>query len=906
MVLCKKLLLKGLFLQRFILLLSLASLFSGCEHVRKREPINHSQDTAAPTITLNGKKSITLPLHQSFIDPGAKANDDFDGDLSDKIETSGSVNVDKIGTYTLTYSIKDSAGNSATIKREIHVTTYANARLGRLANASVTLYKFNNDGTKSVVWQKESLSSSDFSKIGAFDTDAWQLNSQDLYLIEIKGGKDYDSNNDANKDTTPQTNSGTLRAVVTLDDISSLAQNLNITALSELTYEELLPLLKHNYSKSEVLAKQESLAKELIDDINQDGVVDYKDILSFDPTSDQSHLKGALYNNYNSLANTIKEGKIALLNLSQKLATIKTNGFVRDITFNQDRSKLYVANGDGGITIINSATNRVTKTIKTNDFARHVVLNSDESIAYVADSKAGLSVIDLDSNKIIANTPTYEGNTTKDRDARYIQLDSDASKLYLAASTSGVLVFDTTNPKEPKKVATFATSHLVHNIKLNSDKSLLYAADEDGLSIYNTQNGKLLGHFKTYGTANSVTLNKDETKAYIADGYKGVVIVDISDPTSINYLKHIKTSDFASAVTLNSDETKIFISGRKSNIQIANLTKEYPKVEQTIQTPYRTYAIKLASNESYLYAATGTNGVEIVATKALKNPFILTSIPNNYKAYKGIKKDNFLYIPSGKAGLQIVDTSNDNSPETVTTFDTDGFTLDVAIDGATAYLADGYKGIKVLNISDKSNPTVVNSLDTDGFTSSLQLIPNKNLLIVSDGSKGIKLFDAQNLTLLDSYQPQSKPLDITLSSDKKSLFVALGKAGILELTISNDKLTKAQTITTQTYVKHITIDGNLAYISGDSAKLLIMDLATKKITHTIAIGDFAYSSSADANYIYIANSKDGVTIINKDNYKNIGSIKCQGDIRDVLVDTNVAYAASSEGGVCVIDTSLLK
>lgn len=52
---------------------------------------------------------------------GATATDDRDGDLTSKIETTGKVDTKKAGTYKITYTVKDAAGNVATATRTVIV-----------------------------------------------------------------------------------------------------------------------------------------------------------------------------------------------------------------------------------------------------------------------------------------------------------------------------------------------------------------------------------------------------------------------------------------------------------------------------------------------------------------------------------------------------------------------------------------------------------------------------------------------------------------------------------------------------------------------------------------------------------------------------------------------------------------
>lgn len=71
-------------------------------------------DTVKPEIILNGDSTVTLQIGQSYSDAGATATDDVDGDITSKIKTTGTVETNKAGTYTISYDVTDVAGNAAT------------------------------------------------------------------------------------------------------------------------------------------------------------------------------------------------------------------------------------------------------------------------------------------------------------------------------------------------------------------------------------------------------------------------------------------------------------------------------------------------------------------------------------------------------------------------------------------------------------------------------------------------------------------------------------------------------------------------------------------------------------------------------------------------------------------------
>jgi penicillin-binding protein 1A len=75
----------------------------------------------APKITLKGEANITLNVGDKYTEQGATAKDDTDGDISNKISTSGSVDTSKAGKYTITYKVKNSKGKESTATRTITV-----------------------------------------------------------------------------------------------------------------------------------------------------------------------------------------------------------------------------------------------------------------------------------------------------------------------------------------------------------------------------------------------------------------------------------------------------------------------------------------------------------------------------------------------------------------------------------------------------------------------------------------------------------------------------------------------------------------------------------------------------------------------------------------------------------------
>ena len=79
-------------------------------------------DTIPPVISLIGKDTVYVEVLGNYIDEGATALDNIDGNLSSSIVLTGSVNTNALGVYGLTFSVKDIANNKTSKTRVVIVS----------------------------------------------------------------------------------------------------------------------------------------------------------------------------------------------------------------------------------------------------------------------------------------------------------------------------------------------------------------------------------------------------------------------------------------------------------------------------------------------------------------------------------------------------------------------------------------------------------------------------------------------------------------------------------------------------------------------------------------------------------------------------------------------------------------
>ncbi len=80
------------------------------------------QDTIAPVVSLLGANPLIVDVYnQNYEDPGVTTSDNYYSENSLIRLVNNQVNVNKLGTYNIAYTVKDGSNNSTTVSREVRV-----------------------------------------------------------------------------------------------------------------------------------------------------------------------------------------------------------------------------------------------------------------------------------------------------------------------------------------------------------------------------------------------------------------------------------------------------------------------------------------------------------------------------------------------------------------------------------------------------------------------------------------------------------------------------------------------------------------------------------------------------------------------------------------------------------------
>ncbi len=114
--------------------------------VEHRVTIHMIPDTEPPVLTLLGEVECFVRQGEEWSEPGYTALDQADGDISAQVRVEGEVTPDLTGTYLLTYTVTDAAGNSTQAERTVTVYPHLTVSTSTVPANGAVVYLTFDDG----------------------------------------------------------------------------------------------------------------------------------------------------------------------------------------------------------------------------------------------------------------------------------------------------------------------------------------------------------------------------------------------------------------------------------------------------------------------------------------------------------------------------------------------------------------------------------------------------------------------------------------------------------------------------------------------------------------------------------------------------------------------------------------
>ncbi|WP_321431112.1 PKD domain-containing protein [uncultured Methanolobus sp.] len=523
-------------------------------------------------------------------------------------------------------------------------------------------------------------------------------------------------------------------------------------------------------------------------------------------------------------------------------------------------------------------------------------INIVQNYAYVVSSN-GLIILDITNPAL----PTFEGSYAGISRGVAVQ-----GNYAYVANINSLIILDITNPAVP--IFTGSYDVYVNNVDVEGDYAYV-ASDDNGLLILDVSipsSMKLVGKYDT-GDAYDVIIEDDY--AYVADMDNGLVIVDITYPASPSFVGSCDTDDWTWNVVISGDYAYMASDG--NGLVILNIANP---AEPTFVGNYEldlAYSVVIA--DSYAYVADLYSGLVVLDITNPATPVVTSVYDSIGDALNLVLDDNYVYIADDYNGLVIVNIDEPTKPISESIFNMEGNTEDVAVMDKYAYVI-GTHGLTIIDVTDPSSPILKESYHTNGSAQAVYL--KGNYAYVADGINGLVIVDVTNPSsplLVGSYDTAGSANDIEIEGNYA--YIADEENGLTIVDISNPtKPILSGICDTGDYAFGVSVEGNYAYVTDFVRGLVIVDVTDKTapvIVGTYYIGNspsigWAEDVCINGDYAYVAWS-DGLLIVNiKDPSAPIlaGSYSATSVARDVEVLGDYVYLANAFNGLVILHTNI--
>ncbi|WP_457624603.1 LVIVD repeat-containing protein [Persephonella sp.] len=761
-------------------------------------------------------------------------------------------------------------GDSSEVSTSQTVSLTGVVQLGRIAGATVEIYRVEKDGNLTLMWTETTTTGNSLEEIGNFNAHKEELEDETYYLYRAIGGQDWDADDDGVMDSNPVKNRGTLRLIAKGKDIKG-ADIIRITYVSEIVYEKTARYLKYSFNPATFEQKLNEAIEPVIGDINGDGVVDTKDVIGFNPVENKDSLKGLYAYKLKEIINAIHSGAYVLNSpdINHLLGSVDTPGYPRSVVISPDGNIAYVADGIEGLQVIDISDPLnpfIIATVGTTDSANAVFLSGDT--VYIAAGYSGLQIVDVSQpeNPQVIRSIDIQGY------AMDVFVKGDTA--YVVDTVNGIKKIDLIN----SQITTLYNSNLSKGVTLSADGNIVYVADgSNGLTIINQSTSQTYS-IKTGSTATSVVLSPDETIAYIANGAGGLAIIDISDPDNLSIFSIVKFRGIARGVYLV--DNTVYVTSEGSNLEIINVSDP-------------------------------------------ANPVIISSIftPGIPQDVAVLPDKKLAFVVGYNAGLQVIDVSDLVNPQIIASLDTPGSAdeLVLSADGSKAYVADVGSGLQIIDISDPLNPEIISSLDTENVYS-LALSPDEKKVYVASGFyfHVIDIAYIKIPRIIGSVETKtnsnSTALGVALSTDGQTAYVANYGGGLLSIDVSeptNPQIIGSVGTSGNAFKVTLSPDGSIAYVCEKSNGLQIVDIFYPSLPRIISSVETDKSTldaavSISGEIIYIADGRLKIVDVSDPlNPRVVSTVDTPGGANGIALspDESIAYVADGRLGLQVIDVS---
>jgi len=327
--------------------------------------------------------------------------------------------------------------------------------------------------------------------------------------------------------------------------------------------------------------------------------------------------------------------------------------------------------------------------------------------------------------------------------------------------TSGSLkIFDVADPVHPKLTGYFDGVNQPAGA-MTVDNRLAYVTSDDGLAIVDISEPTAPSRAGLYMLDRLPDLGRDivvsGSYAYIADGWSGLLVVDISRPNNPLIVSSLDTAGIAWGLAL--DGNLVYVADEYNGLRVIDISNPINPVEVGFYDLPGQFEFfhNVTIADKYAYVADGGYEAGEIGLRVLNvsNPakptaegYLTLKMPEQERPFARIEDvvvaGDYAYVAAGTAGLRVIDVTEPAAPVEVGSYETPGRADNLAVSGRFAFLVDG--DLRIIDLFDPAAPALVGFFDIQGFSATPYVAVQGHYAYVT--GNGIQVLDSSNHKML--------------------------------------------------------------------------------------------------------------------------------------------------------------
>lgn len=580
-------------------------------------------------------------------------------------------------------------------------------------------------------------------------------------------------------------------------------------------------------------------------------------------------------------------------------------------------NQVFVADDSNGLLILSKEDllNRNTEEIllanyRTPNKAIDVAVKGN--FAYIVDSGGDIWIVNI--NKLLNNSNTDNG-VEQEISGKAEQIQIHGNRAYITTKKDQLLIYTLDDPNTLDNPGIYDVGASIRNFIIVGNEYAYLAADTKGLVILNIGNPSEISLEKEFGDvsdAQDVALRGNY--AYIASGEKGFFVLDIADNFSITQVGHEPSPANAHLIRVKDDY--VYLADDRDGLKTfqSSVQFEYSEKEETSNLgSFESVIVK----DDYAFVAAGEDGLRVINVKDPTAP-IGVYLDDEVEGYASAldTKEDYLYVLYRKKGLRIFSVfGSSEAPKPDNEKDTPGEANDLAVKGEFVYIADGPAGLQIVDLRNYAKPEIY-SEDTPG--NALGVFVLDDYAYIADGGEGLQIIlvsDPEKPTLIHEVETPGEARSVFVSKIRNSAdeertyaFIADGGAGlyIVDVTVPDQPVDVA-TYAVKNYASDVIIQNQTAYLAERDDGLVLLDISN--IIEPTLIKNQPTPGAALGIYVqenlgYVADGKRGLRIIDfsdTEKIQEIGFFDVPKKVKAIVAQKPNGYMVDGENGMWVMD-----